>query len=178
MKGRIFTIGHGNHSRGALLDNLARAQVSFVIDVRSAPYSSYQPDFSREPLEHFLRENGVRYVFMGDLLGGRPKDDDCYTDGRVDYAKTRHKEFFARGIARLRNAYEQGLSICLLCSEGQPSQCHRAKLVGAALADEGIEVLHLLPDGSQRTQAEVLAQITSGQGSLFGEHLLSRKAYR
>ncbi|MHB1039801.1 MAG: DUF488 domain-containing protein [Desulfobacteria bacterium] len=178
MNGRIFTIGHGNHSREDLLKQLTQTEVSFVVDVRSTPYSRYQPEFSRDALEHFLREHRLRYVFMGDLLGGRPQNDDCYTDGMVDYTKVRGKEFFVRGIARIKNAYEQGLSICLLCSEGQPSQCHRAKLVGAALSDEGINVTHLLPDGSRRSQAEVIAQITKGQCSLFAEHFVSRKAYR
>jgi len=176
--GRVFTIGYGNHSRAEVLQQLSRVEVSYLVDVRSAPYSRHQPDFSREPLELFLRDNGVRYVFMGDLLGGRPKDDECYTDGKVDYTKTRAKDFFVRGIARLKSAYEQGFNICLLCSEGQPSQCHRAKLVGTALADEGIDVLHLLPDGSRRTQAEVIAELTNGQGSLLAEHFVSRKAYR
>lgn len=176
--GRVFTIGHGTHTREALLEHLTRSQVLYVVDVRSAPYSRFQPEFSREPLERFLNGNGVQYVFMGDLLGGRPKDEDCYTDGHVDYAKTRSKDFFIRGIARLKKAYEQGLRICLLCSEGQPSQCHRAKLVAPALVDEGIDVTHLLPDGSCRTQAEVISQVTGGQGSLFAEHFVSRKAYR
>ena len=178
IAGRVFTIGHGTHTREALLEHLTRSQVLYVVDVRSAPYSRFQPEFSREPLEQFLNGNGVHYVFMGDLLGGRPQDEDCYTDGRVDYAKTRSKDFFIQGIARLKKAYEQGLQICLLCSEGQPSQCHRAKLVAPALADEGIEVTHLLPDGSRRTQAEVIAQVTGGQGSLFAEHFVSRKSYR
>jgi uncharacterized protein (DUF488 family) len=176
--GRIFSIGYGSHSRTALLEQLTRAEVSYVVDIRSAPYSRYQPDFSREPLEQFLRRNDVRYVFMGDLLGGRPKDDDCYTDGKVDYTKTRTKEFFGRGIARLKSAYEQGHSICLLCSEGQPSQCHRAKLVGTALADEGIEVVHLLPNGSRRSQADVIAELTNGQAALFAQPFVSRKSYR
>lgn len=176
--GRVFTIGHGNHSREALLEQLTQAEISFLVDVRSAPYSKYQPEFSREPLESFLRESRVRYVFMGELLGGRPKDDDCYTDGKVDYTKTRAKDFFVRGIGRLKSAYEQGLTICLLCSEGQPSQCHRAKLVSVALGDEGIDVTHILPDGSRRTQAQVIAELTNGQSSLFAEHFVSRKAYR
>ncbi len=53
-----------------------------------------------------------------------------YTDGKVDYSKCRTKEFFRRGIERIRNAYNQGLRVCLLCSEGKPWQCHRSKLVG------------------------------------------------
>ena len=178
MTGRIFTIGHGNQSRQAILEQLTRAEVGYVVDVRSVPYSRFMPDFSREPLEQFLRDSEIRYVFMGDLLGGRPKDDDCYSDGKVDYSKTRRKDFFIRGIARLKDAYEQGLNTCLLCSEAQPSQCHRAKLVSAALSDEGIDVNHILPDGSHLTQAEVIAELTKGQGSLFAEHFVSRKAYR
>ena len=176
--GRVFTIGHGAHTRAALLEELARAQVQYVVDVRSAPYSRHQPEFSKESLERFLSENGVGYVFMGDLLGGRPKDDDCYTDGKVDYTKVRAKGFFRRGIARLLNAYRQGLNVCLLCSEGRPSDCHRAKLVGAALADEGIEVLHLLPDGTRRSQEEVIVELTDGQRSLLAEHFVSRRTYR
>jgi uncharacterized protein (DUF488 family) len=176
--GHVFTIGHGNQSREAVLEQLIRANVSFVVDVRSSPYSRFQPVFSREPLDGFLRESRIRYVFMGDLLGGRPDDDDCYTAGKVDYDKIREKDFFVRGIARLKSAYEQGLTICLLCSEGQPSQCHRSKLVADELVKQGIDVTHLLPDGSRRSQEEVIKELTKGQGSLFGEHFVSRKSYR
>jgi uncharacterized protein (DUF488 family) len=176
--GRILTIGYGKHSPDALLDALRRANVSYVIDVRSSPYSRFQPEFSREPLALALSANHIKYVFMGDLLGGRPKDDDCYTDGKVDYTKTREKDFFVRGIARLKKAYEQGLTVCLLCSEAQPSQCHRAKLVAAALVEDGIDVTHILPNGACRSQTEVIAELTKGQSSLFTDHFMSRKAYR
>jgi uncharacterized protein (DUF488 family) len=176
--GRILSIGYGNLSRVSFLEHIRRAKVGYVIDIRTAPYSRHQPDFSREPLERFLHANRIQYVFMGDLLGGRPDDDDCYTGGKVDYTKTRTKDFFVRGLARLKHAYEQGLTVCLMCSEEQPSQCHRAKLVGTALADERIEVQHLLPDGSSCSQSEVIFQLTNGQPGLFGEHLLSRKVYR
>lgn len=176
--GRVFSIGHGRHSQVALLEQLTLAGVDYVVDVRSAPYSRFQPEFSREPLEQFLQENRIRYVFMGDLLGGRPNDHECYTDGKVDYTKTRTKDFFLRGIARLKKAYNQGLNVCLLCSEGQPSQCHRAKLVSVALGDEGIDVTHLMPDGSRRSQVDVIAELTKGQTSLFAEEFVSRKAYR
>jgi uncharacterized protein (DUF488 family) len=176
--GRILTIGYGGYTLPAILQQLTKAQVSYVIDVRSIPYSRHEPNFSREPLDCSLRSHGMKYVFMGDLLGGRPADADCYTDGKVDYRKTRNKSFFIQGISRLKNAYKQGFNICLLCSERHPSQCHRSKLIGVALSDEGIEVRHLLPDGSQRTQDEVLLDITNGQANLFEDHFVSRKTYR
>lgn len=177
-KGHVFTIGHGSHSQDSLLEQLTQKQISYLIDVRSIPYSRYQPEFSQRPLEQLLRERSLRYVFMGDLLGGRPKANDCYTDGKADYSKIREKDFFLRGIDRLKNAYQQGLRICLLCSEGHPSQCHRSKLICAALEDQGISSTHLLPDGSQCSQAEIMTELTQNQRDLFGEHFTSRKSYR
>jgi len=175
--GKIYSIGHGGLTGVALNEHLRRAGVQFLIDVRSVPYSRHQPEFGRELLQHSL-DSTVKYVFMGALLGGRPDDDSCYTNGRVDYTKTRTKDFFKRGIDRLRSAHEQGFAICMLCSEAQPSQCHRAKMIGQTLADEGIEVLHILPDGRIRSQPDVMRELTGGQGALFAEAQLSRKTYR
>lgn len=175
--GRVLTIGHGGQTWTSVLANLQSAEVQFLIDVRSVPYSKFQPDFTRDRLQQLARRS-VRYVFMGDLLGGRPNDLDCYTDGHVDYVKTQAKDFFRRGIARILSAHGQGLNICLLCSEAQPSQCHRTKLIGVALAHHGITLTHILPSGETRSQDAVMRQITGGQADLFGSALRSRKAYR
>ena len=175
---RIFTIGYGSRSAPGVVEQLERAEIQFVVDVRSTPYSRHQPEFSREPLEALLARHKMRYVFMGDQLGGRPQDNDCYTEGKVDYSKCREKEFFKRGIARLLDACEQNLRVCILCSEGQPEKCHRAKLLGVVLEEHGIDVEHLLPDGGVRSQADVIRELTGRQDSFFGDHFLSRKAYR
>lgn len=151
--------------------------MSFVIDVRSIPYSRHQPEFSQEPLKRLLAANSMKYVFMGQLLGGRPDDSECYSDGKVDYAKCRTRPFFREGIDRLVRAYTKGLRICLLCSEGKPWECHRSKLIGAELEALGVQVVHILPDGSVRTQSEVITILTGGQSSLFEECFHSRKSY-
>jgi uncharacterized protein (DUF488 family) len=173
----IYTIGQGRLSRVDVLERLRENQISYLVDVRSTPYSTFEPEFSRPLLERYLEAAGIRYVFMGHLLGGRPQDRDCYTDGHVDYATVRSKDFFLRGMARLKSAYNMAIPICLLCSEGEPSQCHRAKLIGQALAEDGIPVVHLLPDATQLSQSEVIDQLTNGQGALFDLGLKSRKAY-
>jgi hypothetical protein len=46
MSGRIFSIGHGGRSLETLVAQLRRLEVSFLIDVRSSPYSRFQPEFS------------------------------------------------------------------------------------------------------------------------------------
>lgn len=175
--GKIFSIGYGAKAPDWILDQVERNSISYVIDVRSIPGSRFQPDFSREPFNDYLREAGIKYVFMGNLLGGRPKDVDCYTDGKVDYIKTQKKRFFIEGIDRLQSAFDQGLRVCLFCSESHPTQCHRSKLIGEALKDRSIDVEHIMPDGSLENQTEVISTLTKGQGSLFGEHFASRKTY-
>lgn len=178
MSGRVFSIGHGGRTMDVLVEQLRRLEVSYLIDVRSSPYSRFQPEFSRAPLSAQLDLHQVRYVFMGDLLGGRPDDRDCYdAEGKVDYQRCRTKPFFLRGIERLLTAYTKGMRVCMLCSEGKPWECHRSKLVGWVLQEHSVDVEHVLPDGSLRTQDQVIQQLTSGQGDLFGSRFTSRKAY-
>lgn len=178
QRGKIYTIGHGGRTTDDVLAQLQNAGVEFVIDVRSVPYSRHQPEFAREPLSGLLERHGIRYVFMGELLGGRPEDDDCYTDGKVDYQKCRQNSAFAKGFARVHSAFEQGFTVCLLCSEAKPWRCHRSKLLGETLTESGFPVAHLMPDGTTRTQEEVMRELTGGQTELFGQQLYSRNAYR
>jgi uncharacterized protein (DUF488 family) len=169
MRGRIFSIGHGGRSLDGMIAQLRALEIRFLIDVRSVPYSRFQPEFSRTSLRAGLERDQIRYVYLGDLLGGRPDDPECYgADGRVDYPRCRTRPGFLQGIERLRTAFHKGLRVCLLCSEGQPGWCHRTRLVGASLQDHGITVEHVLPDGDVRMQDQVVAGLTGGQGELFG----------
>lgn len=176
--GRVLSIGQGARSFDQLVGTLQVQSVGFLIDVRSVPRSGFRPEFSREPLQRALQSEGIRYVFMGDLLGGRPEDPDCYTEGKVDYDRVRGTDAFQRGLGRLRSAVDQGLVVCLFCSEGDPARCHRSKLIGLACADEGIAVRHVLADGSVASQDDVIRTLTGGQEDLFGgAGFRSRKAY-
>src|SRR5436305_1865216 len=86
----IRTIGYGARSVDEFVSELAAGRAEYLVDVRSAPYSRFKPEFSRKSLAARLEREGVRYVFMGDTLGGRPDDPDCYdAEGRVDYERCR-----------------------------------------------------------------------------------------
>lgn len=179
----IYTIGYGARTIEQFLDLLRRYQVAFLIDVRSQPFSRFQPMFNRCELQLASRQCGIRYVFMGDLLGGRPDDPACYTEGKVDYAKCRQAPAFLHGIARLQKAWHQKQRVALMCSEGKPESCHRTKLIGAALTDTGIPVQHIDEDGSLRAQDEVIGRLTLNQTELFGDTpssvlSASRRTYR
>ena len=173
---RVFTIGHGGRSLHEVVDQLKERGIEFVVDVRSQPYSRYQPEFSKDALEQCLARCGLRYIFMGDQLGGRPEDPTCYTDnGNVDYGECRQREFFQEGIRRLLTACERGYSLALLCSEGNPANCHRSGLIGSELYDCGVQVFHLTPDGGHKLQSEVIQQRTKGKIPLPGFDLVSSK---
>lgn len=177
----IFTIGYGARTFEELVNVLQAHQIDYLIDVRSRPYSRYKPEFSKQALERALGEVGIRYVFMGESLGGQPEDPDCYVDGKVIYERCQDKPFYRVGIQRLHQAWTQQLSVVLMCSEGKPEMCHRSGLIGRTLTAEGIPVLHIDETGQVITQAEVVDRRTDNQPSLFGEDFhdfKSRKRYR
>ncbi len=132
----IYTIGHGNRSLEDFIELLQRYDITYVIDVRSQPYSRYTPHFSHSALEASLKEQHIRYVFMGDTLGGRPSDESCYHNDKPQYDIIRTKPFYLQGIARLRIVWEKQLRVALLCSEAKPQECHRSKLIGNTLIEQ------------------------------------------
>ena len=77
----LFTVGYGTRTVEELIAALRSNQIEYLIDVRSSPYSKFKPEFSKEPLQIRLEHAGIRYLFMGDTLGGQPKDLACHTDG-------------------------------------------------------------------------------------------------
>ena len=177
----LYTIGYGARDLSAFIAALRRYAVAYLLDVRSRPYSRYKPDLSRERLEEHLRQAGIRYVYLGDALGGLPADRSCYdAEGKVDYAKVVERDFYRAGIERLVSAQAQGLAVAVMCSEGKPEMCHRSKLIGKTLAARGLPVAHIDENDALVGQDEVLLRLTGGQPSLFGDDLLpggSRKRY-
>jgi len=182
----IYTIGYGNRSIEDFVKLLQQYGIKFLVDIRSQPYSKFHPDFSKEALEKSLKQYGIQYVFMGDTLGGRPKDSACYVDGKVDYAKVREQAFYQKGISYLSTAWEKQLCVALMCSEAKPQECHRSKLIGNTLIEQGIDVAHIDEAGAIKTQPQIDQLLTGGQLSLFAQDAsmpmnkkigLSRKKY-
>jgi uncharacterized protein (DUF488 family) len=175
----IYTIGYGARSVDEMASILQAHAIEYVIDVRTAPYSRYKPEFSKDALEAALKTHGLRYIYMGDSLGGRPDDPACYVDGRVDYARVQSRPFYQAGISRIQTAFSQQRHIVLMCSEGKPEECHRTKLIGATLTSLGVPVAHIDENDQVFTQAEVLERLEGAQLTLFDEPTLSsRKRYK
>ena len=174
----VFTIGYGARAVEELIAVLHEHRIDFLVDVRTAPYSRFKPEFSKDALERELKAHGIHYVYLGDALGGRPADPGCYVDDKVDYERVKGKDFYLAGIERVRTAWQRGVRFVLMCSEGKPEQCHRSKLIGESLAGLGIPVAHIDEHDHLRSQDEVIQRLTGGQLSLFGDHeFTSRKRY-
>lgn len=168
----VYTIGYGNRSIEDFVLLLHKYGIKYLVDLRSKPYSRYKPEFSKAALENYLEKQHIRYVYMGDTLGGRPEDVDCYyEDGNVNYNILREKDFYSRGIDRLRAAWEKQLPVALMCSELKPEECHRGRLIGRTLVEQGLPVSHIDETGSVKTQDEVNQPLalkeTSGQLSFL-----------
>jgi uncharacterized protein (DUF488 family) len=175
----IYTIGYGARSLDAFFDALLIQRITHLIDVRSAPYSKFKPEFSRNALEVAARAKGIRYTYMGDTLGGQPKDETCYEEGKVLYDRVRERPYFLEGIRRLRKAHELGLRVLVMCSEGKPEQCHRVALIGQVLAELGIPIAHIDENDVVIAQDEAIGRRTGGQMSLLDDpEFTSRKRYR
>jgi hypothetical protein len=99
---QIRTIGYGARTIEQFVEAIQAVGTQYLVDVRSAPYSRFKPEFSRGPLAARLAQSGIHYVFMGDAPGGRPDDPSCYdADGRVDYAQCRLRPRFVEGLESL-----------------------------------------------------------------------------
>ena len=172
---RVLSIGHGNQGGAAFVSLLRRHGIATLVDVRSAPYSRYVPHFSQAALRGLLDDAGVRYLWAGDALGGRPSDPGCYRDGvirpgHVDYDIMSRQPWYQEGIAQLVSM-AQGGSIAMMCSEEDPRRCHRHRLIEPTLRERGVTVLHIRADGNLESIAiaEVEdAAVTSPQLALAG----------
>lgn len=179
----VFSIGHGNKTIEEFVSELHSYDIKFLIDIRSKPYSKYSQHFSQQSLKAVVEREHIRYVYMGEKLGGLPThDSSCFTnDGKVDYDKLKEKNYFKEGLQRLINANLQGIKVCIMCSESDPKMCHRSKLIGVELHKiAGVELQHIIGISKLLTQSQVINGLTKGFGlmNLFGEeNLTSRKAY-
>ncbi len=186
----LYSIGHGNKTIDEFIAELNKFKIEYLIDIRSKPYSKFYPWFNKTALKYAIKKTRkIVYGYMGDTIGGLPdKKYLCYTNDKVDYNKLAKMDFFQNGLQRLVKANEQGYRTCIMCSEGDPSMCHRTKLIGVELQKQGIEIQHIyrtkLGTIILKSQTQVINEVYNNDESintLFNSsediHLTSRKQY-
>lgn len=154
----VYTIGHSTHPEQAFLELLTRNGITAVADVRSSPYSRFNPQFNRESILKTLRDAGIAYVFLGAELGARSDDSACYVNGKVQYDRLAGTEAFQRGLDRVVEG-SKSYCVALMCAEKDPLDCHRTILVARHLIERGLEVKHVLADGSVEAHDDTMKRL-------------------
>lgn len=142
----ILSIGTSLHSWGDFERLLRGAAIELVIDVRSSPRSRL-PHFNQASLRERLRIVGMKYLFLGDALGGRP------TVGDPDYEAMATSPVFAAAVERVIGIGREHRSV-LMCSEHEPLACHRCLLIGRELTRRGALFANILRDGFVEAQSQ------------------------
>ena len=169
----VYTIGHSTHSLERFLELLALNAITAIADVRSQPYSRFNPQFNREPFKLALAENGVSYAFLGQELGARSDDECCYDGDKVQYDRIAKTELFQRGLDRVRTG-AAGYRLALLCAEKEPLDCHRTILVARHLIERGLTVAHILAGGRSEPHNEAMRRLVHRLG-LVEDHLFQSR---
>jgi uncharacterized protein (DUF488 family) len=167
----LYTIGHSNLPAERFLALLAQAGIAALVDVRSVPFSRRFPWFSGKSLATRLPSQGISYLAMGEVLGGRPRDTTLYCDGVADYEAMAALPEFQGGVDRLAQTARDA-RVCVMCAEGEPLDCHRCLLIGRIFAARKVKLGHILADGTIEphgaTEERLLALATNdGGGDLF-----------
>ncbi len=165
----IYTVGHSNRTLDEFIALIKQHEIEVLVDVRSQPYSRYTPHFNGASLKETAPTAGVKYLFLGKELGGRPEGSQFYdADGHVLYNVVAEAPLFLSGIERLKVGIQR-YRVAILCAEEDPTWCHRRRLVGRKLSEHGVEIIHIRGNRSLQTEQEVSQAETDGQLRLFGD---------
>ena len=124
MLNTVFTIGHSTVKLQSFIDNINhyRNGETYIIDVRSVPYSSYVPQFNADCLKTDLEKFGFHYVHMGKEFGAKRSEPEAYNDkNQVDFNKTALLKSFQNGVNRIKKGLALSCNLILMCSEKKSS---------------------------------------------------------
>lgn len=143
----IYTIGHSTHSAADFLVMLQAFSIAHLVDVRHFPGSRKFPQYNRENLKSFLKENNIKYTWLENLGGRRKLDKDgpetkwqhAAFKGYAAYMQT---EEFKKGILELVNIATIEKTV-YMCSEAVWWRCHRS-MISDLLKFKGWKVEHIM----------------------------------
>lgn len=159
----------------SLFDTLKKYDINFLIDVRSVPFSKQYLQCNADNMKVAGENQGIPYINMPEFgakvdswqevfskasdiffekeifpiaKSYRPEKTELLaSDEIVDFRKFRHNEHFASGLRRIEDAYDKDFTLCLMCSEKNPMDCHRYFLISKALEQrfgDWLEVRHII----------------------------------
>jgi len=142
----IYSIGYLTFTLSRVKSLMEEKDIDLLVDVRSVPYSRRKDkhEFNRNRLYESL---ATHYIWKGRCLGGKPGPA---TEGGIDWLEKKHKK---------------GCTLLIMCMETDPLKCHRYSDIGIRLLERGIDVAHILTDGSIITTETFVRGGGSGSNS-------------
>ena len=153
-KNMIYTIGYAGVTIDRFVQILKNMRISLLIDVRSVPKSRYFVEFNNNLLSKTLANVDIKYENWKDEFGARQDNLDYYTDYILDYKKFAQSQQFQTGISKIKELESKDETICLMCAEIDPINCHRAILCGKEIFANGINVTHIIAKRNGETTTE------------------------
>lgn len=150
---QIYSIGYGSREINDFISLLKKYKISTLVDIRTLPASRFRPDYNKKRFAEKLLLENVEYLFWGDTLGGKPKQEALYTNGMVDYDKVARSQSYKEGLMKLIGLANEK-ALCIMCAELKPDQCHRKHLVGESLILLDFDVFHLDENGEVEIQSK------------------------
>ena len=143
----IFTIGHSTRSIQDFIFLLKSNRIQTVIDIRSIPWSMYNPQFSQDQLKAQLKKAGIGYQHMKNLGGLRHPKKNSINVGWKNasfrgYADYMQSPPFQKALKMLEEMAREKRCV-LLCAEALFWRCHRS-LLSDALTVHQWKVFHIL----------------------------------
>ncbi len=119
--------------------------------MRTTPFSRFHPQYNQSALRRALEGAEVAYLYLGGLLGGKPKEPGLPAEGAARFALLAETEAFRAGMAQLLPEARTRRT-AIMCAERDPADCHRTLLICPHIPAE-FAIRHILADGSLREGA-------------------------
>lgn len=143
---KLLTIGYEQTPPKAVLDELQRAGVKLLVDVRAIA-SSRRPGFSKTQLAAGLDERGIGYVHLRGL--GTPKDGreaarggDMKALSKIYHAHLKTPQARAE-MDELEALVTKAGPVCILCYERDHNACHRKFIAEIIEERDGAKIENL-----------------------------------
>jgi uncharacterized protein (DUF488 family) len=141
----LFTIGYQGRTVDDFLDRLMSNGVQILIDVRHTPWS-HKIGFTKKNLAVELEAHGIEYVHLRQF-GSDPaiRRRLMETGNWAEFVEA-YSDYLMTVDGTIESTFEPfaGKSICLLCLEADPNECHRSilanQIVGHGISSQPIHL--------------------------------------
>ena len=183
MTHTLYTIGYAGKDIDTFIKLLKKHGIKCLIDVRSSPFSGTFPEYDKPRLKETLATNDILYAHFGSEFGARRTEDEAYSvtyslkgerKDQVDFQKVYQLPAFQKGVERIIKGAEQNYSICFMCSEKHPIDCHRFWMVAYYFATLSLsfDIINIISENETQSFKDVLdsVDIDKEKKKFYSEH--------